>query len=928
MLRKFTLLFLPCFCSVFFAILLIISGVAIAQKAITDFEPGVLLVRDKTTVAGLNRLLSDKRIASLLGTMEVKDCFPHLSNTSHATALLLTQWKELHFSTKLSPLQVASVLRKFLPAAIMEPLFWPEPLSAPNDPSVGSQGYLRLVKAYEGWDIHKGDTNTIMAIVDSGIDIDHPDLVGNIALNYNDPIDGIDNDNDGYTDNFRGWDLAGGDFNNVVGDRDPGIYTGGAGHGTHVAGIAGATTNNGVGVAGLGNRCRILPIKTASDNTTTFNRAYYGIAYAADHKASVINCSFAQGTYSQLAQDVINYATLAKGCLVIAGAGNTSNNSPVYPANCDNAMSIAALRQDDTWASFSSFGPWVDAATPGESIYNTIFDNSFDFRSGSSQAAPVATGIAAVVRSKMPWLKPRQVESLLRISSQNIYAPTKNWGFLVSNLGSGRLDMQKALTYRGASLRMQSWLNIQADNGSEIFGGDSISLRIVWKNELWRSRAPITIKIGLPNNQFFNVLKEYQVQSIDSGEQFENSADLFKYKMPNLDIASYPYYFKIEYSDSTGMADFEYLAINLNPNSYNYSAQNLATTVVNDMRMGYQSLTSGLGLGFSYKQRRLLYELGLVVGRNKDTVVNNLRTAGSATKTDWRSSRKIKIIPADGWRDRIVESYANDSAAATPLGLEARHRLWASIASADSNFLISEYHLFGKGRSRYDSLHLAIFADWDASPNGPNDQVGFDTAQNFYYVSDKLNMFVGMASLSDSLPNCFAVANDGTDSPFGIFDGFTQQEKFQMVSSGLFNLNLGQNRATGTDIAVAFGKAQSVLQRGDSIRLAVALVVGRNRAELGQTVAKARAHYRGRIVNVEGTKLLSNTLVIYPNPASKTVFLSAKVPLGLIKVLNTAGKELLSYDTRSNSTQVSVGTLPKGIYLVSTGAGSTRLAVQ
>ena len=134
----------------------------------------------------------------------------------------------------------------------------------PNDPSyTGNSGqyFINKIQCPAGWDIQKGDTNVVIGIVDSGTDWDHPDLAANVKLNYLDPIDGVDNDGDGYIDNYRGWDLAGADYNVVVGDNNPMIMGSNNTHGSHTSGDACAVTNNGTGVASPGFNCKFMPDK-------------------------------------------------------------------------------------------------------------------------------------------------------------------------------------------------------------------------------------------------------------------------------------------------------------------------------------------------------------------------------------------------------------------------------------------------------------------------------------------------------------------------------------------------------------------------------------------------------------------------------------------------------------------------------------------
>ena len=162
------------------------------------------------------------------------------------------------------------------------PHYIDQPFYTPNDPNIGSQYYLTSIRAYQAWDICKSDTSRIVAITDTGIEFNHPDLSGAVKYNYDDPIDGVDNDNDGYTDNYNGWDLGSWDNNPQWGPT---------GHGIHVSGLAGASVDNGFGMAGVGFRSKLLPVKV--DNSYgNLVATYEGIVYAADHGATGINCSW------------------------------------------------------------------------------------------------------------------------------------------------------------------------------------------------------------------------------------------------------------------------------------------------------------------------------------------------------------------------------------------------------------------------------------------------------------------------------------------------------------------------------------------------------------------------------------------------------------------------------------------------------------
>ena len=179
-----------------------------------------------------------------------------------------------------------------------------EILFTPNDANINSQSSLKLIKAFEAWDVTKGDETLVIGVSDTGAQLDHVDLIDNLYYNIDDPINNIDDDANGYVDDFNGWDFADSD-NDPTADQN--------GHGTQVAGLSSASTNNAIGMAGIGYNCKFAPLKVfRSSNGFSFN-LYESIIYAADQGFDVINLSWgSQGNYSQFEQDVINYAVLEK----------------------------------------------------------------------------------------------------------------------------------------------------------------------------------------------------------------------------------------------------------------------------------------------------------------------------------------------------------------------------------------------------------------------------------------------------------------------------------------------------------------------------------------------------------------------------------------------------------------------------------------
>ncbi len=228
--------------------------------------------------------------------------------------------------------------------------------------------------ATEAWDITTGSSSVIVAVVDSGADFNHPDLTANIWINPGEtPGDGIDNDNNGYPDDVRGWDFITKDNDpNDKGDNNPMDPDG---HGTHVAGTIGAVGDNGIGIAGVTWNAKLMILKFLdATGTGTTAGAIAAINYATDKGAHVINCSWGGPDNSFLLQLAIE----ASSALVVCAAGNASSNNdlaPEYPTSypSSNIISVAATNQDDGLAWFSNIGATsVDVGAPGTNIYSTV----------------------------------------------------------------------------------------------------------------------------------------------------------------------------------------------------------------------------------------------------------------------------------------------------------------------------------------------------------------------------------------------------------------------------------------------------------------------------------------------------------------------------------------------------------------------------
>ncbi|EMA52074.1 serine protease halolysin R4 [Halococcus salifodinae DSM 8989] len=279
-----------------------------------------------------------------------------------------------------------------------------ETLAVPNDPRFGDQYAPEMVNTPAAWDTTYGDGEVTIAVVDQGIKDDHPDLEATVASDR--ARDFVDDDDDPYP--------------NSLSEEQ---------HGTHVAGIAAAGTNNDTGVAGISN-ATLLSVR-ALDETGSGSTADIadGIQWAADNGADIINLSLGGG-FTETLQKAVSYAN-EEGVLLVAAAGNNSG-SVNYPAAYDECIAVSALDPDGNLASYSSRGPEIELAAPGTNLLSTWTDDGYNSISGTSMAAPVVSGVAALVLSQQK-LSNEQVRSHLKDTAVDT-------GLSEEKQGAGRVD--------------------------------------------------------------------------------------------------------------------------------------------------------------------------------------------------------------------------------------------------------------------------------------------------------------------------------------------------------------------------------------------------------------------------------------------------------------------------------------------------------
>lgn len=354
----------------------------------------------------------------------------------------------------------------------------------PNDP-LYSRLQHPIVSLPQAWNLTTGSDVVIVGIIDSGVLMEHPDLAANIFINESEiPDNGLDDDNNGYIDDWRGWDFcdapeltasALGDFLTPDNDASDENY-----HGTHVAGIVGAVGNNGVGVCGVAWNVRLLPIRagfrvTGGEGYLQDDDAAAAIIYAADMGASVVNMSWGDPSYSPIIADACEYA-YNRGTTLVASSGNTFGPNLSYPAKLSTVISVASVSRARVLSSFSSYGVDLDVVAPGElvlSTYKTTPGEQYLEQSGTSMSSPYVTGAIALLKSVRPDLSPEEVRSRVLNSTDDLGDPgfdiryghgLLNVRKLLENINPPVINLTYPLEMQGVSSPFQIEGTVQAEN--------------------------------------------------------------------------------------------------------------------------------------------------------------------------------------------------------------------------------------------------------------------------------------------------------------------------------------------------------------------------------------------------------------------------------------------------------------------------------
>jgi len=906
-----------------------------------DYVPNTIVLKVKSSArvtCGLSSIDEPKmqQAFARIGASAVSKIFPHAlipaseRNSQGEKFVDLSLVYKIQYSANLPVEAAIRYLQSTGVVEYAEPLYIHHICFTPNDPSLGSQYAITKINALNAWNVWQGDTNTVIGIVDTGTDWDHPDLVNNIKYNYADPIDGIDNDGDGFVDNFRGWDMSENDNNPTVGVEV---------HGSHVSGCAAASTNNGVGVAAPAFKCKFLPVKTSTDASAGINTGFEGIVYAADHGCSVINCSWGRsGGPSQFEQDAVNYATINHDAVVVISAGNDGvEGDGFYPANYENAVSIASTTTNDAKSGFSNYGYGIDACAPGSNILSTVSNNTYTNMSGTSMASPIAAGCVAMIRSKFPAYTALQAAEQLRVTCDNIYSVAQNVS-LAFKLGKGRVNLFKAVTDSVSEGVGVTHLHTSDGNDEAFVINDTLRIDALFTNLL----APATnLNVVLSTtSSYVTILNNtFTIGALNTLASISNGSLPFTVRINPGTPANTIVPFKMTMTDGT-YTDFFGFYLTVNVDYLNIDVNDVATSITSIGRIGYNTAGPGAGIGFTYMGgASLIYEAGLMTGVSATTVSDNVRGA-TATDNDYQSVQVVqRVIPGVSAFDALGQF--NDAiSSSTPMNILITHRAYAWTSAPDRKYIMVHYTIKNTGGSALNNFYAGIFSDWDVLPDFANNRCTVDMSRRlgYAYSTDVGGFYAGVKLLSQGGFNQYAIDNDATgQGGVNMSDGYSTDEKYLTMSTMRADAGVP---GTGNDVVDVVSSGPFTINANDSIVVAFALLAADDLATLQSSADASQIMYDS--MNPTGVQEIPtshdfNMNQVFPNPSTGQATVNFTLPesnvteLSIYNMLGEKVKTMLNEKLNAGtySVVIDLSSVKNGnyFYRLSSGKNSKTLPV-
>ncbi|WP_201980083.1 S8 family peptidase [Hymenobacter rubidus] len=888
-----------------------------------------------------------------LGASGLRQKFPHTlaPNPETPGSVDLRGIYQFQLPLTVSLAQARAVLLATGAVEYVEPLYIRQPQYQPNDPLSDStitslsagQYYLKQIKAYRAWDVTPGDSSIVIGITDGGVRLTHVELAPQIKHNYADPVNGRDDDGDGYIDNFTGWDLA----NN---DNDAG-YDITIIHGTLVAGVAAAAVNNGHGIAGVGNRSRFMPLNIYPNTATGTFAGFEAIVYAVDHGCQVVVMAWgAPGGYSRLEQDVCTYAAVNRDAVLVAAAGNTNADLLFYPASYDHVLSVSGVDNLDRKTGAATFSHRVDLVAPGTSILTCYgyhlansggpADDDYTAVGGTSFSAPMVAGAAALVRRRFPAYNAAQVAARLRQTTDNIDGIPANAAW-VGRLGTGRLNMVQALTRPNVQeARVVS--STFAPARAAYAPGDTLRLTADVQN-LLQPVAGLTVTLT-SLSPFVTVRQgSFAVGSLATLARANNAAAPFRLAVAGSGIPlNTTVSLRYRLTATGGFQYDQYVDLVLNPDYVVLDANDLAVTLTSRGNLAYDNLAGTIGAGLTYRTSgNILSEGGLMLATSPTRVSDRIRSSGGQSRQSFFSLRQATRQQPGPRADQEARVAFQDTVPVVgsrvrSLGVAVRQRAYAWATPARRDFVLLEYSIRNLTADTLKPLYAGIFTDWDLpNPDGAaQNAAAWDSTRNlgYCYAVGRIApsvpaQYAGVRLLRGGAPAVYSINSAApAGSPIRLADGFSIAEKFLSLSSGTARAQRTAGLPNGADVVQVVGTRLARLAPGDSTTVTFALLAAPSLAQLQASADAAALAY----TTLLPTRTASQAgFSVYPNPTTGLLQVEVPVDFGLreVQVRDALGRLVLRREATGRQVDLRLPDLAPGYYTLQ-AIGEAGVAVR
>jgi hypothetical protein len=796
---------------------------------------------------------------------------------------------------------------------ITEPVYRNELHYVPNDPLASQQTVLSTIKAFQVWDQFEGDTSVVIGISDNGVLQTHEDLYPNIAPNWGEiPENGFDDDNNGYIDDYIGYNMTWEKDNGEPGNTYHSIS-----HGVEVAGIAAAKTNNMLGLAGVANKCRFFPIKTSAAGDRDITMGYQSIIYAAIRGVDVLNCSWGNTKNPlEIEQSIIDYA-VANDVAIVASAGNEGNSrETVYPAGYKNVLGVGEVTQLDVLSNTSSLGVQLDVMASGQENFSTTNYGAYHMVSGgTSFAAPVVSGFLAMIRSIYPELNAVEAMEFARQCTDDISALTAHYGKIIP----GRINLQKALELNPNEIPSIAIEDVEYRNTSgEVIQGfqqdDIVDIRLLVHNYLGAAEnLTVELSIGFGDSEAISIIKS-KVNVVNIPSHSDLTIGDFRIKINKESKEKILLRFDI-YNEDRSYEDFRLWQFTPTTEVTTFRNNDVFAFSVGDRgTLGYGgSLNNQEGVGIAYKDYgSAVYEAGLLATES----VTKLVSANWGDGPDYNDFSAIQpFINTNEGICRDMLPYPDNK-----IGLDIRQVV--QIAE-ESPYGYIDVHVMNTSGSILQDVAAGYFFDWDIGLDSDSNSIAyFPEAIPDFFAEFPVTAMIARYTSDPDFPvfGCGVIAYDQDFQVQGA--GMSYDQWSESLAFRITTLNSGTSISFNgvDDVNCVVGmKFPGTFNEDDERSFRLVFAAADNEQDLAMFMQDAFTD----IISVDEDEYDDDPINVYPNPARDHI----KIDLqnGIFGNANISlksmidGREILNSMAINNSqTTLTLDTksIPAGIYLL------------